>query len=169
MDDLRRIAALPGRKIISRGNHDYWWNTVTKMKQMTGGTFEFLRNNAFTFGHIAIAGTRGWIPETARNFTEEDKKIVLREEGRLERSLAAAQALAPEKIYAVLHYPPFDEERRPTSMLEIMKKYHVSDCVYGHIHGAANFRNLPEEMDGIRMHLTSADYLDFKPLLLEEI
>lgn len=66
-------------------------------------------------------------------------------------------------MMAVLHYPPFDEMRRPSHMIEIMKKYHVTDCIYGHIHGAPNFVNLPEELEGIKLHLTSADYLDFKP------
>lgn len=73
---------------------------------------------------------------------------------------------------AVLHYPPFDEARNPSHMIEIMKAHHVTDCIYGHIHGAANFTNLPEELCGIKLHLTSADYLDFKPHFicnLEEI
>lgn len=164
LSDLKTVAALPGRKIIVRGNHDYWWSTVTKMHQMTGHAFEFLFNSALLAGHIALAGTRGWIAETSKKLTEDDKPIILREEGRLERSLQAAQQFHAKKIFAVLHYPPFDEKKEPTHMLAIMKKYGVTDCIYGHIHGKPNFMNLPDELEGIKLHLTSADYLDFKPL-----
>ena len=166
ISDLKMLGTLHGRKIIVRGNHDYWWDTVTKMTRMTDGAFEFIHNSALSVGPIAIAGTRGWIAETSRKLTEADKPIILREEGRLERSLELASKMNPERIIAVLHYPPFDELRNPTHMLQLMTKYHVTDCVYGHIHGAMNFQNLPEELEGIRLHLTSADYLDFKPHLL---
>ena len=139
------------------------------MPRMTDGAFEFIHNSALSVGPIAIAGTRGWIAETSRKLTEADKPIILREEGRLERSLELASKMNPERIIAVLHYPPFDELRNPTHMLQLMTKYHVTDCVYGHIHGAMNFQNLPEELEGIRLHLTSADYLDFKPHLLYDL
>ncbi len=169
LSDLKTVAALPGRKIIVRGNHDYWWNTVSKMKRMTDNQFEFIFNSALQAGQIALAGTRGWIPETSKKITEEDKTIIAREEGRLERSLEAAQQLNCQKIFAILHYPPFDDKKEPTDMIEIMKKYGVTDCIYGHIHGKPNFANLPDELEGIRLHLTSADYLDFKPLFLSEL
>lgn len=87
ISDLKMLGTLPGRKIIVRGNHDYWWDTVTKMTRMTDGAFEFIHNSALSVGPIAIAGTRGWIAETSRKLTEADKPIILREEGRLERSL----------------------------------------------------------------------------------
>ena len=167
--DFAFIQNLPGQKWLLKGNHDYWWDTVTKMTRMTDGAFEFIHNSALSVGPIAIAGTRGWIAETSRKLTEADKPIILREEGRLERSLELASKMNPERIIAVLHYPPFDELRNPTHMLQLMTKYHVTDCVYGHIHGAMNFQNLPEELEGIRLHLTSADYLDFKPHLLYDL
>lgn len=137
LSDLKTLSALPGRKIIVRGNHDYWWNTVSKMKRMTDNAFEFIFNSALSAGNIAFAGTRGWIPETSKKITEEDKVIIVREQGRLERSLIEAEKLNCEKIFAVLHYPPppFDEQRKPTKMLEIMKSHGVTDCIYGHIHG----------------------------------
>ncbi|WP_296957074.1 metallophosphoesterase [uncultured Dialister sp.] len=162
--DLKMLGTLPGRKIIVRGNHDYWWDTVTKMTRFTEGAFEFIHNSAIDAGGVALAGTRGWISETSKKYVEKtDKSIILREEGRLERSLELAEKMNTPRIMAVLHYPPFDENRNPSSMLEIMKKHHVTDCIYGHIHGAPNFVNLPDELEGIKLHLTSADYLDFKP------
>lgn len=167
LNDLKMLGSLPGRKIIVRGNHDYWWDTVTKMKRMTNNAFEFLHNNALQVNDIALAGTRGWIPETSRKFTEDDQKIVLREEGRMERSLQEAKKLNCSKIIAVLHYPPFDENRQPTHMMQLIASYGVSDVIYGHIHGQQNFHNLPEELGGVKLHLTSSDYLDFKPLLIQ--
>lgn len=164
--DLKAISTLPGRKIIVRGNHDYWWDTVTKMTRMTDGAFEFLNNNTLTVGNIALAGTRGWISETSKKITENDISIILREEGRMDRSLEMAKKTGAEKLIAVLHYPPFDEARVPSHMFEILKKHGVSECIYGHIHGAPNFVGLPEEIDGIKLYLTSADYLHFKPLLI---
>ena len=138
------------------------------MKRMTNNAFEFLHNNALQVNDIALAGTRGWIPETSRKFTEDDQKIVLREEGRMERSLQEAKKLNCSKIIAVLHYPPFDENRQPTHMMQLIASYGVSEVIYGHIHGQQNFHNLPEELGGVKLHLTSSDYLDFKPLLIQE-
>lgn len=169
LPDLLWIAALPGRKIVVRGNHDYWWDTVTKMTKATGGAFEFLHNNVIRVGPIALAGTRSWLPETARNFTENDAAILKREEGRLERSLALAKESGASRILCVLHYPPYDDRRRPAHILSLMKAYGVRDCVFGHIHGEKNFRDLPRELMGVRLHLTSADYLDFKPYFLCEV
>ena len=166
--DFAFLQSLPGQKIIMKGNHDYWWNTVSKMKRMTDNAFEFIFNSALSVENIALAGTRGWIPETSKKITEEDKVIILREQGRLERSLIEAEKFNCEKIFAILHYPPFDEQRRPTKMMEIMKSHGVTDCIYGHIHGKQNFNNLPKELEGIQLHLTSSDYLNFKPLLLTE-
>ena len=166
--DFAFLQQLPGQKIIMKGNHDYWWNTVSKMKRMTDNAFEFIFNSALSVENIALAGTRGWIPETSKKITEEDKVIILREQGRLERSLIEAEKFNCEKIFAILHYPPFDEQRRPTKMMEIMKSHGVTDCIYGHIHGKQNFNNLPKELEGIQLHLTSSDYLNFKPLLLTE-
>lgn len=169
LPDLLWIAGLPGRKIIVRGNHDYWWDTVTKMTKATGGAFEFLHNNVIRVGDIALAGTRSWIPETARNFTENDAAILRREEGRLERGIALAEASGARRILCVLHYPPYDERHRPMRILDIMRAHGVRDCVFGHIHGEKNFHDIPDELCGVRLHLTSADYLRFEPYFLCEV
>lgn len=91
ISDLKMLGRLPGRKIVVRGNHDYWWDTVTKMTRMTDGMLEFLHNSAIRTGQVALAGTRGWISETSPKLTETDKPIIAREEGRLERSLDLAE------------------------------------------------------------------------------
>ncbi len=166
--DLLMIASLPGRKIIVRGNHDYWWDTVTKMNRLTGNAFEFLHNTALASGSAALAGTRGWIPETSPAFTEKDIPILRREEERMTRSLQEAVKLNRPELIAVTHYPPFDDKRQPTRMLLLMKEYGVQECIYGHIHGETNFSNLPETLEGIRLHLTSADYLKFIPCCIHD-
>lgn len=166
LSDLAMIATLPGRKIIVQGNHDYWWDTLSKLKRKTNNQFEFIHNTALSVGNIALAGTRGWIPRTAKKFTEHDEKILTREEGRMQRSIEAAKKLGKDRIIAVLHYPPFDDKRVPTRMMKIMAENGVSEVIYGHIHGKQNFVNLPDELLGIKLHLTSSDYLDFKPLLI---
>ncbi len=166
LQDLAAIAALPGRKIIVRGNHDFWWSTVTKMTAMTHGAFEFIHNSAIQVGNVAICGTRGWISENSKQFTETDRAIILREEGRMERSLDLAKQMHADKVIAVLHYPPFDEGRNPSHMMDIIKEKGADLCIYGHIHGAPNFVNLPEELEGIPLHLTSADYLQFRPYFI---
>lgn len=104
LSDLKTLSALPGRKIIVRGNHDYWWNTVSKMKRMTDNAFEFIFNSALSVENIALAGTRGWIPETSKKITEEDKVIILREQGRLERSLIEAEKFNCEKNHHKIVY-----------------------------------------------------------------
>lgn len=169
LPDLLWIAALPGRKIVVRGNHDYWWDTVTKMTKATNGAFEFLHNNMIRLGPLALVGTRSWIPETSRNFTENDAVILRREEGRLERGLEMAARSDAERIVCILHYPPYDDRRCPMHILSIMKKYGVRDCVFGHIHGERNFHTIPTELENIRLHLTSADYLNFQPYFICEV
>lgn len=169
LPDLQWIAALPGRKIVVRGNHDYWWDTVTKMTRATEGAFEFLHNNVIMVGDIALAGTRSWLPETARKFTENDAAILRREEGRLVRGIELAEKQGAKRIICVLHYPPYDEKRRPMHILSLMAEHGIRDCVFGHIHGKQNFHDIPDELCGIRLHLTSADYLDFKPYFICEV
>lgn len=167
--DLDWIARLPGRKIIVRGNHDYWWDTVTKMTRATDGAFEFLHNNVVRVGDIALCGTRSWIPETARKFSEADAVILRREEGRLLRGIELAEKTDAKKIICVLHYPPYDEKRRPMHILSLMRDHRIPDCVFGHIHGRQNFHDIPRTLMGVRLHLTSADYLDFKPYYICEV
>lgn len=167
ISDLTMLGTLPGRKIIVRGNHDFWWSTVTKMTAMTHGAFEFIHNSAIQVGNVALAGTRGWISETAKTYKEDtDKSIILREEGRMERSLALAKQMKAARIIAILHYPPFDEMRRPSHMMEIIAAGGADLCLYGHIHGAPNFKNLPDSLLGVPLCLTSSDYLDFKPYFI---
>jgi predicted phosphohydrolase len=170
-EDFRFIESLPGKKIISKGNHDYWWTTLAKLhkflEENSFKTISFLHNNSFRIGKLVICGTRGWRCPGDDGFSTEDQKIYDRELQRLELSLKDALLEGEETIIAVLHFPPFNTRCDPSGFVKIMEKYNVKMCIYGHLHGG-NFENIVEgRVNGIFFKFVSADYLDFKPLRLE--
>ena len=171
--DLKFIDALPGKKIIGKGNHDYWWSTVTKMKAFFEEhgitTIDFLFNNALETPEAIIAGTRGWYVEEKLQVTEtaDYDKIVARENSRLELSLREAVKLRGESgkpILVYFHFPPVFKHFRCNEFIETMKKYGIRNCYFGHIH--SNY-TIPRtiESDGIMMTMISADFLDFVPMI----
>ena len=163
-EDFRFIHELPGKKLILKGNHDYWWNTATKAYQFFDAhgfdSLEILHNNAFVYGDFALCGTRGWFYEEDHG-TEHDRKMMLREIGRLETSLKAGGDR--EKI-VFLHYPPVFRNYRCEEILRLLREYEVRRCYYGHIHG----RGIPLAFNGwigcTEFRLVSADALRFVPL-----
>ena len=168
--DLLFINSLPGRKIIGKGNHDYWWNTLTKLNAFTADigadTISFLFNNAYKVDGKVICGTRGWFPDHA--YGAEDEKIALREAGRLRRSLEEGVKLAEngEEIIAFLHYPPSFGGVKCPPVAEVLREFGVKRCFYGHLHGAPE--QLLEKSVGVTdLYLISADKLGFTPLLIE--
>ena len=168
-EDFRFIGALPGKKIILKGNHDYWWSTANKaqtMMQALGiGSIEFLNNNCFFYGEdIALCGTRGWFYEEDRG-TEHDRKMLLRELGRLETSLRAA---GDREKYVFLHYPPKYGRYECPEMLELLLRYDVRRCVSGHIHGPARRLAFEGTYRGTEHILVSADHVGFRPVLLAD-
>ncbi len=173
VEDFRFIEALPGRKIISKGNHDYWWTTASKLRQFLEEnglkTIEFLHNNSFDLGEAVLCGTRGWDVPGNDGFSQHDGKIYKRELQRLELSLKSIvyrDGEKDKKIIAALHFPPFSVRGEPTDFNRILSEYGVSCCIYGHLHGEG-IRNAVEGMfDGVRYILVSSDHLAFKPLLL---
>jgi uncharacterized protein len=169
--DFRYIDSLPGRKIISKGNHDYWWTTHSKLEKFLEEnaltTIRFMHNNSFRLGHSIICGTRGW-DYPGEEGSAEDQKIYKRELQRLELSLKSVEREPGDELLVALHYPPFSAKREPGEFVNIMSRYGVKQCIYGHLHGEG-FRNAVEgEINGIRFYLVSSDYLYFKPLRLGE-
>ena len=164
LEDFRFIDSLPGRKILLKGNHDYWWNTVSKMERFFEEnnltTMSFLHNNCHTYCNTALCGTRGWFYELDSGEDGHNEKMLQREAGRLEVSLQAAGER--EKI-CFLHYPPLYERYECPEILRVMEKYGVKRCCYGHLHGASHRRAIEGERLGIRFSLVSADYLGFVP------
>lgn len=170
VEDFKFINSLPGRKLIGKGNHDYWWNTFSKLnrfKEENGlDTIEFLFNNAFEADGKIICGTRGWFPDN--EYTADDEKIVLREAGRLKLSVEAGLKLRKndEELVVFLHYPPAFASTSCSPLLEVLKEYGIKRLYYGHLHGA-NEALLIKSVGRTDLHLISADYLRFVPKLID--
>ena len=162
MEDVRRVGELPGKKLILRGNHDYWWSSLAKMQRLYGADFEFLQNNCLMVGSVAVCGSRGWILPSAENFTAEDDKIYKREAIRLELALQQAAACSPQSVVVALHYPPLFAPDERTLFTDLLEKYGVQSCVYGHIHGENHAQPFEGERAGVRYKLVSCDTQDFK-------
>lgn len=161
--DFAWIDQIPGRKIILKGNHDYWWSTASKFYkfcEVNGFSNQFiLNNNHFEYEGWAICGTRGWFFEESRS-GEHDEKVFKRELMRLEASLQSAGE-KPKMVF--LHYPPRYKGYQCDEILELLQKYQVRRCFYGHLHGPSHKLAMEGLWDGVEFRLVSADFLDFKP------
>ena len=161
--DLDWINELPGKKIISKGNHDYWWGSIAKLNSMYENT-KFLQNNFYVYEDYAICGTRGWMCPDGDKHSAKDEKIYNREQIRLRLSLDAAKNKGFEKIIVMLHYPPTNEKFEESEFTKIIKEYKVEKVIYGHLHGPVLLGKLLNGyFDEVEYILTSADYLDFNP------
>lgn len=161
--DFSFINNIPGNKIILKGNHDFWWSTAAKFNSFcVNNNFEnmqILNNNCYFYDSWAICGTRGWFFEEEKS-GEHDEKVFKRELLRLETSLKAAGDM-PKMVF--LHYPPLYKGYSCEPILELLQKYNVSKCFYGHLHGASHGLALEGLWDGIEYRLVSADKLNFQP------
>ena len=161
--DFAWIDEIPGRKIILKGNHDYWWSTAAKFNHFceeNGFSGQFiLNNNHFEYEDLAICGTRGWFFEESRS-SSHDEKVFKRELMRLKASLSSAG----EKRKAVfLHYPPKYKGYECPEIIELLHKYDVKQCFYGQLHGPSHGLAMEGVWDGIEYKLVSADRLNFRP------
>ena len=172
LEDLKFLDALPGRKLIGKGNHDYWWTTVNKMTKFFEEnhitTLSFLYNNAYLAEDKILCGTRGWMSEFG--IKAEDERIIRREAARLELSLSdgekLAQAAPQAKKLVFLHYPVVFGDFINDTMLDVLYRHGVEDVYYGHLHNVRE-NQLDKEYLGIRFHLIAADYVGFVPQPIE--
>jgi predicted phosphohydrolase len=167
--DFRFLNNLPGRKLILKGNHDYWWSTRKKieafLEQNAFSSISIVHNSAEAVGGLAVCGTRGWLYDAE---SAEDKKIVNREVGRLNASIDAAVKTGKKPV-VFLHYPPVYGGMECCEIMDTLVERGITDCYYGHIHGSAAAKRSPMgEYKGVRMHLISCDYLGFMPLRVDE-
>ena len=167
-EDFAWINKIPGKKIIIKGNHDYWWCTAAKFNKFcieNGFESQFiLNNNHYQYGDWAICGTRGWFFEEDRS-GQHDEKVFKRELCRLEASLKSAGNL--QKM-VFLHYPPRYKGYECPEILNLLKEYDVRYCFYGHLHGASHGLALEGLWDGVEYHLVAADRLEFVPYKVME-
>ncbi len=166
-EDMKFIEALPGRKILGKGNHDYWWNTMRKMEGFLQkeefSSISILFNNSFEYNEYAVCGSRGW----SYDCPQSEQTVLLRECGRLRTSLESARSRGLEPI-VFLHYPPVYGDYRCDEIMEVLHEYGVARCFYGHLHGASHRRAFNGDCEGIQMRLISTDFCDFTPVLVEK-
>jgi hypothetical protein len=170
--DLAWIAARPGRKILCRGNHDYWWSGISKVRSaLPSGCFA-LQNDAIRCGDLVIAGSRLWSLPGSPEFGRDDDKIYKREITRLEMSLRAAHKLADSssRIVAAVHFPPFTADGTASAFSETIENYEVNLCVYGHLHGDQAHRSAVEGTRGtVNYALVACDAIGFSPRRLDAL
>ena len=162
--DLAEIHEMPGTKVMIRGNHDFWWSSLSKMFAALPPSILPLQNQAHRVGDFVVCGTRGWTCPSDAAFKQEDKKIYDREVGRLELSLKAAQKLSDQgtSLLAMIHYPPFNERREESGFTQLFREYGVRQVVYGHLHGKSLQFAFEGELNGVSYTLVSCDHLGFK-------
>ncbi len=164
LKDFLFVEEFPGRKIVLKGNHDYWWNTAAKIKRFFEDrgiqSISLLHNNCHYYRDVAICGTRGWFYEEETH-SAFDRKILNRELMRLEASF---QSAGTSEKYCFLHYPPRYKDYVCWEIVSLMEKYQIKKCFYGHIHGNGHRYAVQGVVDGIDYRLVSSDYLNFHPL-----
>ena len=168
--DFEFINNLPGKKLLLKGNHDYWWTTLKKIKEFLEEhkfeNIDFLYNNSYFFDNKIIAGTRGWSEQE-----EQPEKIIRRENIRLKLSLIEGIEKYGEdqEIIVCMHYPPFNSyEEIDLNFIKTMKEFNVKKCIYGHIHGESQKEARQGIIDGIEIQMVSSDYLDFDLIKISE-
>ena len=162
--DLLFLGELPGKKLILRGNHDYWWSSHAKMLSVLPRGVFALQNDSICLGDITVCGTRGWSCPGTIGFSETDQKIYNRELKRLEFSLKTADSDA--NILLMLHFPPFNERKQDSGFTELIECYNVKIVVYAHLHGVAQKSIFEGERNETRYIFVASDYLNFKPKLI---
>ena len=169
LTDLRDIAALPGTKVLLRGNHDYWWSSISKLRAALPERMYAVQNDAVKVGNVVVAGSRGWTVPGSFDFSKQDAKIYTREVERLRLSLNAAEKKKVEgdKLIVMLHYPPTNARLEPSEVTELLKEAQPDAVVFGHLHGAGSDLPLPD-LGETEVHFVAADALEFRPKLILE-
>ena len=162
--DVRSLACLKGHKILIRGNHDYWWNGISRVRALRpDDSFVFLQNDCVKIGNLIVAGSRGWTCPGSNDFTEHDKALYLREAERFRLAFKQVEKVRCEgdELIALIHYPPFNIKREDTLFTQLFEENRVNKAVFGHLHGSGYFP-LRSEKNSIEYFLTSCDKTDFR-------
>lgn len=162
--DILTLSELKGTKVLIKGNHDYWWSGIGKVRDMLPEKFFALQNDSIKIGNVVICGSRCWSVPGSPDFNEQDMKIYLRETERLKLSLKSAEKLKQDgdKLLALIHYPPFNVKRENSAFTDIFENYKVDAVVYGHLHGKNVRADKLVEKNGVKYYLTSCDQVENK-------
>ncbi len=160
--DLKSLEDLKGKKVLIKGNHDYWWSGIGKVRDILPPNFYALQNDSVKFENTVICGSRCWAVPGAPDFNEQDMKIYLRETERLKLSLKSAEKIKKDgdKLIALIHYPPFNVRRENSLFTDIFEEFGVTDVVYGHLHGKDVRSDKLVVKNGINYYLTSCDQVE---------
>lgn len=166
--DIDSLKDLKGKKVLIKGNHDYWWSGIGKVRDILPPDFYALQNDSIRFDGVVICGSRCWSVPGSPDFNEQDKKIYLREIERLKLSLKNAEKLKMEgdKLIALIHYPPFNVHREDSGFTDLFKENGVDSVIYGHLHGKSVRADKLVVKDDVKYYLTSCDQVENK---LQEI
>ena len=172
LPDLDLIARHSGKKVIVRGNHDYWWKSIQTLREKLPTSMYAIQNDVLRINNLLICGTRGWtIPEYGKTLSKSDKKIYDRELIRLELSLSEMSKERKDGDYVIcmMHYPPFNSSRTESDFTKLISKYNVNSVVYGHVHGKRDNRGTITTIGKINYYLTSCDQVYNKLTLIAEL
>lgn len=163
-EDLDTLKDLKGKKVFIKGNHDYWWSGIGKVRAIMPENFFALQNDSIKFNDVVVCGSRGWCVPGSPDFNEDDRKIYLRETERFKLSLNSAKKLMKEgdKLIALIHFPPFTFKKEDTLFTSIFEEYGVNAVIYGHLHGKYVKAEKITEKNGIMYYLTSCDMVENK-------
>ena len=168
--DLEWIDKLPGKKIIIKGNHEYWWKSISSVREVLPKSLMAIQNDSIKIGNYIFCGTRGWVvPEKNKELLEEDQKIYNREVERLKLSLMTAKRLKEEndEIIALIHFPPRNTDKEDSEFSKLFEEYGVTKVVFGHLHGYTNCE-LISEKNGVTYYFSSCDHINNNPIIIAE-
>jgi len=169
-EDLAYLGSLPGRAVIIRGNHDYWWQAIGKVRRALPPNVTALQHDHVPLaGPWAVCGARGWTLPGTEGFTEDDRRIYEREVQRLALSLESAVKAGLRPAIAMMHFPPAQRDGAPTEFTRLLEEYDVKLCVYGHLHGESARGALRGTRRGVRYELVACDAIGFAPKLVAEL
>ncbi len=166
MDDLKHIGELPGKKIILRGNHDYWWQSISKVRNILPENMYALQNDSIRINDVVICGTRGWICPGSKQYNESEEKIYNREGQRLKLSLLDANKKVDinTKLIVMMHYPPFNDKQDLNIFTDQLEEVKPDVVIYGHLHGFGAMNAFEGNLRGVEYKMTACDYINFEPI-----
>ena len=171
LKDFEYFKDLPGKKVFVRGNHDYWWKSITRLRDEVPQNCYMLQNDAIKFGNVVICGSRAWLTPGSPDFSKADEKIYLRETERLKMAFWRANELKEDgdKLICMVHFPPFNVRREDNEITSLIEKHSTTCVVYGHLHGRDSRADKLYVKNGIPYYLTSCDQVENKLVLIDAL